>query len=84
VVKPAANADPNAIPELGNDLTPPTTSVAPGAAPPLPPTQVNDAPKAAADPNAPASADANATPATTADPTTESSSKKKKKHHFPF
>jgi len=84
VVKPAANGDPNAIPELGNDLTPPTTSVAPGAAPPLPPTQVNDAPKAAADPAAPASADANATPATTSDPTTESSSKKKKKHHFPF
>jgi outer membrane protein assembly factor BamD len=81
---PAAKADNNAIPELGNDLTPPITSVAPGAAPPLPPTQVNDAPKAAADPAAPASTDANATPATTADPTSESSSKKKKKHHFPF
>jgi hypothetical protein len=45
---------------------------------------VNDAPKAAGSETTPATADANAAPATTADPTTESSSKKKKKHHFPF
>ncbi len=85
---PAPNADSNAIPELGNDLAPAANSALPGAAPPLPPTQVNDAPKPPADPAAdtaaPASANANAAPAPAADPTTESSSKKKKKHHFPF
>jgi len=77
------NADSSAIPELGNDLTPPATSTAPGAAPPLPPTQVNDAPKAAAaGDTAPASGNATAAPAATADPTSESSSKKKKKKHL--
>ena len=81
---PTANAGSTAIPELGNDLVPPANNAAPGAAPPLPPTQVNDAPKAASSDSAPAAADANSTPATAADPTTESSSKKKKKHHFPF
>ena len=79
---PPAGADSTAIPELGNDLAPAANSAAPGAAPPLPPTQVNDAPKPAADPAAPASASASATPATAADPTTESSSKKKKKKHL--
>jgi outer membrane protein assembly factor BamD len=85
VVRPAAaaNADSTAIPELGNDLAQPANPAAPGAAPPLPPTQVNDAPKAAANAAAPASTDAAATPTTTtADPTTESSSKKKKKKHL--
>ena len=85
VKSPAAGSTENTgISELGNDLTPPATNTAPGAAPPLPPTQVNDAPKAAGSETTPATADANAAPATTADPTTESSSKKKKKHHFPF
>ena len=84
VVKPAAaaGADSTAIPELGNDLAPPANPAAPGTAPPLPPTQVNDAPKAAANAAAPASTDAAAAPATTANPTTESSSKKKKKKHL--
>ena len=81
---PPAGADSTAIPELGNDLAPPANGATPGAAPPLPPTQVNDAPKPAASGTTPANADANATPAAPADPTTESSSKKKKKHHFPF
>lgn len=85
--KPAANPDAG-IQELGNDLTPPTTSTpADGTAPPLPPTQVNDAPKAAApaDGSTPAASTANGQPAATeADTNTESSSKKKKKHHFPF
>lgn len=84
---PAANAD-GGIQELGNDLTPPTTSSsnpADGTAPPLPPTQVNDAPKAAAPSGTPASADAASQPAAPADTSTESSSKKKKKRHlFPF
>ena len=87
VVNPPAgapNADSTAIPELGNDLAPAANSATPGVAPPLPPTQVNDAPKPAGDPAAPASASANPAPAPAADPTTESSSKKKKKHHFPF
>ena len=85
VKSPAAGStETTGISELGNDLTPPATNTAPGAAPPLPPTQVNDAPKAAGSETTPATADANAAPATTADPTTESSSKKKKKHHFPF
>ena len=81
---PAPNTDTGGIQELGNDLPVPANTAAPGAAPPLPPTQVNDAPKAAATDTPPSSADANAAPATTADSATESSSKKKKKHHFPF
>jgi outer membrane protein assembly factor BamD len=80
----AAAPDNSGIQELGNDLTPAAKPVA-DAAPPLPPTQVNDAPKAAPpSDSAPAAAGATQTPATPADPTTESSSKKKKKHHFPF
>jgi outer membrane protein assembly factor BamD len=84
IVKPAAaaNADSTAIPEMGNDLAQPASSSTSGAAPPLPPTQVNDAPKPAASGATPASTDASATPATAADPTTESSSKKKKKKHL--
>jgi outer membrane protein assembly factor BamD len=85
VVKPAATAgaDVTAFPELGNDLAPPANADAAGTAPPLPPTQVNDAPKPAVDgAAAPASTNASATPATAADPTTESSSKKKKKKHL--
>jgi len=85
---PAANND-SAIPELGNDLAPaaapaavPGSAAASGPAPPLPPTQVNDAPKPAADGTTPASASAGDTSGTTADPTTESSSKKKKKKHL--
>jgi len=81
--KPPANNADSAIPEFGNDLTPPTNNAAGAAAPPLPPTQVNDAPKAAqAGDTPPASASTGATPATAADPTTESSSKKKKKKHL--
>jgi outer membrane protein assembly factor BamD len=86
VVKPAAGAsgtDNTGIEELGNDLAPPANGATTVAAPPLPPTQVNDAPKPAA--SGAASTDANAIPAAPADPTAESSSKKKKKHHlFPF
>ena len=84
VSKPAAAPGDTAIPELGNDLTPPSGSTQ--AAPPLPPTQVNDAPKAPAPTDsAPAAASTNASQQpTSADPSTESSSKKKKKHHFPF
>jgi outer membrane protein assembly factor BamD len=77
--------DDTAIPELGNDLNPPSSSSG-GTAPPLPPTQVNDAPKAAppADGSA-ASTDGSQQPAAqAADSNSESSSKKKKKHHFPF
>jgi outer membrane protein assembly factor BamD len=80
----APNTDTGGIQELGNDLTAPANNAAPGAAPALPPTQVNDAQKAAGGETTPATANANAAPASTADPTTESSSKKKKKHHFPF
>ena len=86
VVKPAASAgaDSSAIPELGNDLASPANA-APGTAPALPLTQVNDAPKPSTDPAAAtASSAASATPSTAVDPTTESSSKKKKKHRFPF
>jgi outer membrane protein assembly factor BamD len=78
-------ADSNAIPELGNDLAPQAaSSSSTDPAPPLPPTQVNDAPKVAPSETAPSAGTANATPPATADPSTESSSKKKKKHHFPF
>ena len=82
IKKPAANE--TAIPELGNDLAPSSTSSG-SAAPPLPPTQVNDAPKSTppADGAAPSS-DTSQQPAQAADTNTESSSKKKKKHHFPF
>ncbi len=83
IVKPAADSG---IQELGNDLTPPSSSTQ--AAPPLPPTQVNDAqkPPAPTDGTTPAAASTDTSQAqpTSADPSTESSSKKKKKHHFPF
>jgi outer membrane protein assembly factor BamD len=82
-VTPSAAAPNNSgIQELGNDLTPAAKPAADPA--PLPPTQVNDAPKAAPSDATPAAAGATPTAATPADPTTESSSKKKKKHHFPF
>jgi outer membrane protein assembly factor BamD len=78
---PAATPD-SGIQELGNDLKPPTSSSS-DPAPPLPPTQVNDAPKAAATPDAPpAAADAGGQAVTQADTNTESSSKKKKKKHL--
>jgi outer membrane protein assembly factor BamD len=85
--KPAAPPPDTGIQELGNDLTPPSSSnpsstPADGTAPPLPPTQVNDAPKAATPAGTPASADAASQPATPADTSTESSSKKKKKKHL--
>ncbi len=83
VAPSAAAPDNSGIQELGNDLPPAAKPAADPA--PLPPTQVNDAPKAAP-PNDSAPAAAGTTPTTAAptDPTTESSSKKKKKHHFPF
>ena len=86
VNKPEAAANPDTgIQELGNDLKPPTSPPSDGTAPPLPPTQVNDAPMAAAPSSTPASADAASQPAAPADTNTESSSKKKKKKHiFPF
>jgi outer membrane protein assembly factor BamD len=85
---PAANND-SAVPELGNDLAPAAApAAAPGSAaagdpaPPLPPTQVNDAPKAATGGTTPASASSSDAATTAADPATESSSKKKKKKHL--
>jgi outer membrane protein assembly factor BamD len=79
---PAANAD-SGIQEMGNDLAPAAGNAPDGTAPPLPPTQVNDAPKAPAPSTAPASADAAAPPtAAPPDTNTESSSKKKKKKHL--
>jgi len=77
---PAPAKDDNAIPEMGNDLAQPASTTTDGAAPPLPPTQVNDAPKTA--PTDSSAASTASTPATTADPSTESSSKKKKKKHL--
>jgi outer membrane protein assembly factor BamD len=81
---PAAPAkEDNSIPEMGNDLAQPAANANNGPAPPLPPTQVNDAPKATPPPDTgTASANAGTTPATAADPSTESSSKKKKKKHL--
>ncbi len=83
VNKPASETG---IQELGNDLAPPASSTPDGTAPPLPPTQVNDAPTAAAPNSAPASTNAaSQQPAAPADTNNESSSKKKKKKHlFPF
>ena len=82
--KPAAGNE-TAIPELGNDLTPPSSSSG-GTAPPLPPTQVNDAPKTAPPADGAAASTDSTQPqaAPAADTNSESSSKKKKKHHFPF
>jgi outer membrane protein assembly factor BamD len=86
VVKPAVGglgADSSAVPDLGNDLAQPANPAATEGTPPVPPTQVNDAPKTSTDAAAaPASTGASATPATTADPNSESSSKKKKKKHL--
>jgi outer membrane protein assembly factor BamD len=82
--KPAANSD-TAIPEMGNDLAPPASTAPDGTAPPLPPTQVNDAPKAPAPDSTPTSSSAaNPQTAPPADTNNESSSKKKKKHLWPF
>jgi len=78
---PASNPDAG-IQELGNDLAPPTSNPPDAGAPPLPPNQVNDAPKPAGSPSTPASADAGSQPAAPADTSTESSSKKKKKKHL--
>jgi outer membrane protein assembly factor BamD len=81
--KPPANNSDSGIPELGNDLAPaPATSTAATEPAPLPPTQVNDAPKPAATGAPAASASTGDTAATAADPSTESSSKKKKKKHL--
>ncbi len=85
VNKPAGGAPDGGIEDLGNDLKPPTSPPTDAPAPPLPPTQVNDAPKAAAPSSTTGSADAASQPAAPADTNTESSSKKKKKKHlFPF
>ena len=78
---PAQAKDNNAIPEMGNDLAPQASGSTGGAAPPLAPTQVNDAPKTGPTDSSAASTGGN-TPATAADPNTESSSKKKKKKHL--
>jgi hypothetical protein len=83
VGQPSAPAPASGIDELGNDLKPPAgTPAADGTAPPLPPTQVNDAPKAAAPESTTATADAGSQQAAAADTNTESSSKKKKKKHL--
>ena len=79
---PAQAKDDNSIPEMGNDLAQPASGATNGAAPPLPPTQVNDAPKTGPTDSSAASTDSSNTPATAADPNTESSSKKKKKKHL--
>jgi outer membrane protein assembly factor BamD len=79
----AAAKDDNAIPEMGNDLAPQAGGGSTGGtAPPLPPTQVNDAPKTGPTDSSAASANTSNTAATAADPNTESSSKKKKKKHL--
>jgi outer membrane protein assembly factor BamD len=85
ISKPArANPEGGGIQELGNDLAP-ASSTNGGSAPPLPPTQVNDAPKGATPGDgSPASATNSQPQSQEADANTESSSKKKKKHHFPF
>jgi outer membrane protein assembly factor BamD len=77
----AAAKDDNAIPEMGNDLAKPASAPTDGTAPPLPPTQVNDAQKTGPIDSSAASTNSS-TPATAADPNTESSSKKKKKKHL--
>jgi len=79
---PAPAKDDNSIPEMGNDLAQPASGATSAAAPPLPPTQVNDAPKTGPTDSSAASTDSSNTPATAADPNTESSSKKKKKKHL--
>ena len=79
---PAQAKDDSSIPEMGNDLAQPASGATSGAAPPLPPTQVNDAPKTGPTDSSAASADSTNTPAAAADPNTESSSKKKKKKHL--
>jgi outer membrane protein assembly factor BamD len=80
---PAAPAkDDNAIPEMGNDLAKPASASTDATAPPLPPTQVNDAQKTAPTDSAAPSANSSNAPSTAADPNTESSSKKKKKKHL--
>jgi outer membrane protein assembly factor BamD len=80
--KPASETG---IQELGNDLVPPASSAPDGTAPPLPPTQVNDAPAATNGAPASTAAASSQTAAAPVDTNNESSSKKKKKKHlFPF
>jgi outer membrane protein assembly factor BamD len=79
---PAPPKEDNSIPEMGNDLAQPASTKTSAAAPPLPPTQVNDAVKTGPTDSSTASAGAGNTTATAADPNTESSSKKKKKKHL--
>jgi hypothetical protein len=67
---------------MGNDLAKPANASTDATAPPLPPTQVNDAQKTAPTDSAAASANTTSTAANAADPNTESSSKKKKKKHL--
>jgi len=84
IIGKPAGTDNNAIPELANDLAPPSSRATDAATPPAP-TQVNDAPKPAADGSGAANASSDPTRAAPADQATESSSKKKKKKHiFPF
>jgi hypothetical protein len=78
----AAGKDESAIPEMGNDLAKPASSSTDGTAPPLPPTQVNDAQSTGPIDSSAASANGSTRAATAADPNTESSSKKKKKKHL--
>jgi outer membrane protein assembly factor BamD len=84
IVNRPAGANPDTgIEELGNDLKPPTSPPTDNAAaPPLPPTQVNDAQKVTPTDSTTAAADANGQQAASADTNTESSSKKKKKKHL--
>jgi outer membrane protein assembly factor BamD len=86
--KPSAANSETGIQELGNDLAPAANTASPtsdGSAPPVPPTQVNDAPKAAPGDGTSTSSSTNPQQASEADTNTESSSKKKKKHHLiPF
>ena len=81
ISKPASETG---IQELGNDLTPPANNAPDGTAPPLPPTQVNDAPSPAAASGAPAPTNAASSQPAAApvDTNNESSSKKKKKKHL--
>ena len=78
---PAASSPDTGIQELGNDLKPQGYSPT-DPAPPLPPTQVNDAAKPPPPDTTTPAADAGSQAATQADTNTESSSKKKKKKHL--
>jgi len=84
IVNRPAGANPDTgIEELGNDLKPPTSPPTDNTtAPPLPPTQVNDAQRATPTESTTPAADANSQQAAPADTNSESSSKKKKKKHL--